>query len=90
MEPTRLHSRKLSDHAGKDNQRYCRILLRIYTKGDITVEDVFNSFSLGIGKDGVAGYPLISAYLTGKELKLAAEVDASYRWRRNCQCAGIL
>lgn len=29
MEPTRLHSRKLSDHAGKDNQRYCRILLRI-------------------------------------------------------------
>ena len=48
-----------------------------YTKGDITVEDVFNSFSLGIGKDGVAGYPLISAYLTGKELKLAAEVDAS-------------
>ena len=29
LEPTRLHSRKLSDHAGKDNQRYCRILLRI-------------------------------------------------------------
>ena len=26
-----------------------------YTKGDITVEEVFNSFSLGIGKDGVAG-----------------------------------
>lgn len=48
-----------------------------YTKGDITVEDVYNSFSLGIGKDGVAGYPLISTYLTGKELKLAAEVDAS-------------
>ena len=48
-----------------------------YTKGDITVEDVYNSFSLGIGKDGVAGYPLINAYLTGKELKLAAEVDAS-------------
>ena len=48
-----------------------------YTKGDITVEDVYNSFSLGIGKDGIAGYPLISTYLTGKELKLAAEVDAS-------------
>ena len=48
-----------------------------YTKGDITVEDVYNSFSLGIGKDGVAGYPLINAYLTGKELKLVAEVDAS-------------
>ena len=48
-----------------------------YTKGDITVENVYNSFSLGIGKDGMAGYPLISTYLTGKELKLAAEVDAS-------------
>ena len=47
------------------------------TKGDITVEQVYNSFSLGIGKDGLAGYPLISAYLTGKELKLVAEVDAS-------------
>lgn len=48
-----------------------------YTKGNITVEDVFNSFSLGTGKDGVPGYPLISVYLTGKELKVAAEIDAS-------------
>ena len=37
-----------------------------YTKGNLTVEDIFNSFSLGIGKDGVPGYPLIDAYLTGK------------------------
>lgn len=48
-----------------------------YTLGNITVEQVFNSFSLGIGEDGVPGYPLISAYLTGKELKLVAEIDAS-------------
>lgn len=48
-----------------------------YTTGDITVESVFNSFSLGIGPDGVPGYPLISAYLTGEELKTAAEIDAS-------------
>lgn len=48
-----------------------------YAKGEITVEAVYNSFSLGIGKDGLAGYPLISAYLTGKELKLVAEIDAS-------------
>lgn len=48
-----------------------------YTKGDITVESVFNSYSLGIGPDGVPGYPLISVYLTGKELKIAAEIDAS-------------
>lgn len=48
-----------------------------YAKGEITVESVYNSFSLGIGKDGLAGYPLISAYPTGKELKLVAEIDAS-------------
>ncbi len=48
-----------------------------YTKGDITVTDIFNSFSLGIGPDGVPGYPLISVYLTGAELKIIAEVDAS-------------
>lgn len=48
-----------------------------YTQGEITVEQVFNSFSLGIGEDGVPGYPLVSAYLTGKELKLVAEIDAS-------------
>lgn len=48
-----------------------------YTKGEITVENVFNSFSLGIGQDGIPGYPLISVYLTGKELKTAAEIDAS-------------
>lgn len=63
-----------------------------YTKGDITVEDVFNSFSLGIGKDGVAGYPLISAYLTGKELKLVAEVDASvsdYMTTARLYCSGL-
>ena len=63
-----------------------------YTKGDITVEDVFNSFSLGIGKDGVAGYPLINAYLTGKELKLVAEVDASisdFMTTARLYCSGL-
>ena len=63
-----------------------------YTKGDITVGDVFNSFSLGIGKDGVSGYPLISAYLTGKELKLAAEVDASvsdFMTTARLYCSGL-
>lgn len=48
-----------------------------YAKGNITTENVFNSFSLGIGEDGIPGYPLISIYLTGEELKLAAEIDAS-------------
>lgn len=48
-----------------------------YPLGEITVENVFNSFSLGIGQDGIPGYPLISVYLTGEELKLVAEIDAS-------------
>ncbi|HLR20733.1 MAG TPA: bifunctional UDP-sugar hydrolase/5'-nucleotidase [Tissierellaceae bacterium] len=48
-----------------------------FTKGDIMVKDVFQVSSLGIGKDKLAGYPLIDVYLTGKELKTAAEIDAS-------------
>ena len=48
-----------------------------YALGNITTENVFNSFSLGIGKDGIPGYPLISVYLTGAELKTVAEIDAS-------------
>lgn len=48
-----------------------------YAKGNITTENVFNSFSLGIGEDGIPGYPLISVYLTGEELKLVAEIDSS-------------
>lgn len=45
--------------------------------GSITVEDVFNAYSLGIGSDGIPGYPLISVYLTGEEIKAVVEIDAS-------------
>jgi len=48
-----------------------------YLAGNITVEDVYNSFSLGMGKDGVIGYPLVNLYLSGSELKLVAEIDAT-------------
>ncbi len=48
-----------------------------YYPGDITVADVFGSFSLGSGADGSIGYPLISIYLTGAELRTLAEVDSS-------------
>ena len=48
-----------------------------YTRGAVTVESVFNSFSLGTGPDGVPGYPLICVWLTGEELRTAAEIDAS-------------
>lgn len=48
-----------------------------FMKGPVTVGDTFNAFSLGIGSDGLVGYPLLSFYVNGKDLKLAAEVDAS-------------
>ena len=48
-----------------------------FDKGSVTAADAFNALSLGTGKDGIAGYPLVSVYLTGKELKLAAEIDIS-------------
>ncbi|MBQ8917955.1 MAG: 5'-nucleotidase C-terminal domain-containing protein [Oscillospiraceae bacterium] len=46
-------------------------------QGDLTVSNIFNVSSLGIGPDGVPGYPLVSVYITGKDLKNAFEVDAS-------------
>ncbi len=48
-----------------------------FAKGNITLSDAFNVSSLGSGGDGTPGYPLISVWLTGKELKDAFEVDAS-------------
>ena len=48
-----------------------------FQAGDITTSDAFNVSSLGSGADGTPGYPLISVWITGKELKDAFEVDAS-------------
>ncbi len=48
-----------------------------FQKGEITVADAFNVSALGIGPDRVTGYPLVSVYLTGAELKTVAEIDAS-------------
>lgn len=48
-----------------------------FQKGEITVSDAFNVSALGIGPDRVTGYPLVSVYLTGAELKTVAEIDAS-------------
>lgn len=55
----------------------CGTIRGSFVKGDITVSDAFNACSLGIGPDKIPGYPLISVYLTGKELKTVCEVDAS-------------
>ena len=45
--------------------------------GDITVSQAFDVLSMGVGEDGTSGFPLVTCYLTGKELRAAAEVDAS-------------
>ena len=45
--------------------------------GDITTSMAFDVLSMGVGSDGTSGFPLVEVYLTGKELKAAAEVDAS-------------
>lgn len=48
-----------------------------FETGDITASDAFNVSSLGFGEDEKVGYPLVGVYLTGKELKAIAEVDAT-------------
>ncbi len=45
--------------------------------GDLTTANAFDILPLGKGPDGRIGYPLVSVYLTGRELKDAAEIDAS-------------
>ena len=47
------------------------------TAGNVTVSDVYNVCPLGRGKDSSAGYPLVSVYVTGRELKAIVEADAS-------------
>ncbi len=41
--------------------------------GDVTVSNIFNAASLGVGTEG----ELVAVYITGKDLKNALEVDAS-------------
>ena len=45
--------------------------------GEITVSQAFDVLSMGVGEDGTSGYPLVSCYLMGKELRALAELDAS-------------
>lgn len=46
-------------------------------KGKITARDVFRVLSLGIGPDRIPGYPLVSFYISGKELKAILEVHTT-------------
>ncbi|MCK9230044.1 MAG: bifunctional metallophosphatase/5'-nucleotidase [Syntrophales bacterium] len=46
-------------------------------EGPVTVADIFRILALGIGPDGNPGYPLITGYLTGRELKKLMEVETT-------------
>lgn len=45
--------------------------------GEITAAKAFEICSLGKGSDGSAGHPLVVVHVTGRELRLIAELDAS-------------
>lgn len=45
--------------------------------GDITLSDAFDICSLGVGADYSAGHPILGAYITGRELKLLVNLDAT-------------
>jgi 5'-nucleotidase len=51
--------------------------------GKITVGDLFRTIPLGIGADDTMGYPLISFYLYGHEIKRALEILTSVRPLKN-------
>ena len=53
------------------------VIRDILAPGPVTVADAYQVLSLGSGADGSPGYPLVSAYLTGKELMTMLEIDAS-------------
>lgn len=46
-------------------------------QGKITAADAFNTRSLGLGEDNLAGDPVVTFYLYGKEIRHLCEVDAS-------------
>lgn len=46
-------------------------------KGPVKVKDAYEVLSLGVGEDGLSGYPLLDVYLYGSELRTVAEIDAS-------------
>ncbi len=48
-----------------------------FQKGKITVSDAFQVLSLGLGHDGLAGYPLMTFYIFGREIKDVLEVETT-------------
>jgi 5'-nucleotidase/UDP-sugar diphosphatase len=48
-----------------------------FLKGDISVSEIFRVLSLGLGDDGVPGYPLVAVYINGDEMKALLEVETT-------------
>ncbi len=48
-----------------------------FLAGPITVSEVFRVLSLGLGPDGKPGYPLVTTYVTGRDLMKILEIEAS-------------
>ncbi len=48
-----------------------------FLTGRIAVADIFKVLSLGLGLDDRAGYPLLTVYMTGKEIRSMLEVQTS-------------
>ncbi|MBQ1736361.1 MAG: 5'-nucleotidase C-terminal domain-containing protein [Lachnospiraceae bacterium] len=76
------HAADLSDTAAEEGKFDVTVapsgcIRGTFVPGDVTVSEVFNTYSLGIGPDDRMGYPLVSLYLTGEELMTLCEVDAS-------------
>ena len=46
------------------------------TKGQISVYEVLERLGLGVGPDNTPGYPVVSLYLTGAELRNVLEISA--------------
>ncbi|HIT70105.1 MAG TPA: bifunctional metallophosphatase/5'-nucleotidase [Candidatus Aphodomonas merdavium] len=53
------------------------VVRNTFPQGPITVSQAFDVLSLGMGADGTAGYPLVSVYLTGEDLKKVLEIDGT-------------
>ncbi|MGE5370968.1 MAG: bifunctional metallophosphatase/5'-nucleotidase [Solirubrobacterales bacterium] len=47
------------------------------TQGNVSVKNVFEVLSLGMGPDRTAGYPLVSFYLNGQEIKNCLETQST-------------
>ena len=54
-----------------------------FLKGDISVSEIFRVLSLGLGDDGVPGYPLVAAYINGDEMKALLEVETTVGQLKN-------